>query len=174
MIKKARVVTILLVGALISSVLGTAATSSAQYNILIHMGAECHALSGAIEKTSLGYVINEHAVENRVVLCPLIRDNPDVAINEVLVNVLDQNNDSNHRVRCMVTCYEDNDYTASSSGTGYQDSDNNTTNFVGYDSLTISTSDITEYNDGRCFVNCEIPDGDMSQYSAIVSYQADY
>jgi hypothetical protein len=162
--------------ALFGSVLGTAAVSSAQYNIQIHMGAECRPFGtlGDSWRTVEGYMVSTHSTENTVVLCPLIRETPDVVIDEVRVAVEDNHDNANKYVQCKVTCFEDNDYTISSSGTGYEGNTNSPNTFTGYDTITISAGDITEYNDGRCFLNCEIPDVDNSEFSAVVSYQATY
>jgi hypothetical protein len=162
--------------ALVGGVLGSAAISSAQYNVQIHMGAEClvYPTSTNYDKTMNGFIINEHATNSSVYLCPIIRDNPDVAINEVRVAVQDNNNDPNKYVQCKVTCYEDNDYTTSSSGTGYEGNTNSPSTWTGYATITISAGDITEYNDGRCFLNCQVPDEDTGDLtSAVVSYQVD-
>lgn len=127
----------------------------------VFTGAECVQVEddpGILTRTSMGIVSNTDSSDDLRVLCPLIRWDEN-EMDSVTVKVND--NHASQAVQCRVTCYAENG--SASTSTSYGSSANGS-----YQPIAI-TSGITEYTEGRCFLDCTIPDVEGGT-SAIISY----
>jgi len=159
---------VLVVIAAISGVIAGVKPLSAQFATTVYAASECKqdSANGTLSRTVRGRLQNLSSTDALGVICPIIRETTTATITEVKVTVQDLH--SSAVIDCDMKCYEDSDTTAEFISSGsYQSSS-------GYNTLTIPSSDITEYNDGRCFLYCSIPVVPSgSNYSELISYYVD-
>lgn len=137
----------------------------AQYSTGAHIGAECkldYPNGGGTPSKVMG-VANSHSTGNLNVTCPLARFETVDAPDAVVVEVYDGS--GSEGVACRVKCLDYEDHSESQSSL-------ETTTSTGFKVLTI---DDTGYEDGKCFMLCEIPDQDgANSFSEVISYTEDW
>jgi hypothetical protein len=135
----------------------------AQYSTGAHVGAECqvdYPNEGGTPYKAMT-VANNHSVSDLNVTCPLTRFETVDAPEAVVVEVYDGS--SSEGVACRVKCLDYIDHSESQSSL-------ETSASTGFKVLTI---DDTGYEDGKCFMLCEIPNVNTGT-SEVISYTEDW